>query len=120
MESYKNNNEGKENPEPVPTEEEVMQVFKQFFEGDFVEVEKHEDEQGLVQWDVKIPDIDPENEDGFIEYGYMRKGRSEQGTGGATKTSISVTYYDRDEIPFSGYNVADFVDGYWELKNQTG
>ncbi|OGY99143.1 MAG: hypothetical protein A2945_04255 [Candidatus Liptonbacteria bacterium RIFCSPLOWO2_01_FULL_52_25] len=90
--------------EAIPTEGEVRAVFEQLTGGEFVEVRKAEDENGLYLWDVRAGDT---------EYSYMRKGRHPIG-GEASHTAIHATFFDGG-MPTGGEGVAEFVDGAWKI-----
>ena len=105
-------NEDEKKPEHIPTAEEVLLLFEKLLgETEYEDVRKLEDEQGLYLWDIKII-----QEDGSIEYSYIRKGNyKERGLAGgsALETAIHVTYFDNDGTPVSGHSVAKFIDGKW-------
>lgn len=102
--------DNEKNPEHIPTEEEVLAIFEKLVGGaEYEEIRKLEDEQGLYLWDIKIT-----QEDGSIEYSYIRKGNyKERGLAGgsALETAIHLTYFDNDGIPVSGHSVYKLVDG---------
>lgn len=105
--------ENEKNPEHIPTQEEVLAIFEKFVgEAKYEEIRKLEDEQGLYLWEIKIA-----QEDGSIEYSYIRKGNyKERGLAGgsASETAIHITYFDNDEIPISGHSVCKLIDGKWK------
>ncbi len=102
----------KEKPEHIPTPEEVQSLFEKIVgESKYETARKLEDEQGLYLWEIKIP-----QEDGSIEYEYVRKGdyKSRGLAGGsASETTIHVTYFDEDGIPVSGTSVLKLIDDKW-------
>ena len=107
--------ESLESKEPIPTEEEVRQVFEQLTDKPFEEVRKLNDGEGQYLWEVKFPDADPENMGGYVQYQYLREGSYEEG--GAVKTGVVATFYSESETLIGGDDLAEFVDGYWKLKN---
>lgn len=95
--------------ERFPTEAEVRVVFERVLgERKFEQVRKREDEQGLYLWDVKV-----EEERGFTEYSYMRKGQYPEGA--ALETAVHVVFFNEESVPVGGHAVAKFKDGKWEL-----
>ena len=102
-----------EKTEHIPTSEEVLSLFEKLFgETEYEVVRKLEDEKGLYLWEIKIA-----QEDGSIEYSYIRKGNyKERGLpgGSALETAIHVTYFNNDGIPTSGSSVCKFIDGKWK------
>ena len=99
----------KEKTEYVPTPEDIRLVFKELLKGEKYEtVRQLEDEQGLYLWDIKIP-----QEDGHIEYSYMRKGHYPEGQ--ASDIAIYITFFNKEGIPISGYSIAKYTEGEWKL-----
>lgn len=103
----------KENPEHIPTAEEVLALFEKLVgEEKFSERRKLEDEQGLYLWEIEIAQEDG----GTTEYSYARKGdykaRGLAG-GSASETAIHVTFFDSEGIPYNGYPVRKLRDGKW-------
>jgi pimeloyl-ACP methyl ester carboxylesterase len=97
------------NIEHIPTQEEVLSIFRQLVgETEFRERRRLEDEQGLYLWEITIP-----TEDGHTEYQYMRKGSHKEGFDSVT--SIYITFFDNEEIPVSGHDVASFINGEWKV-----
>ncbi|MDP3880756.1 MAG: hypothetical protein Q8Q32_01050 [bacterium] len=104
-EGLSNNFEGKQ--EHIPSLEEVRAIFEQFLKGkEYEEIRRKEDEQGLYLWDIRIPD-----EEGNIEYSYMRKGRYTEGQ--ASTTAIHVIFFDKEGLPVGGHSVAKYVNNEW-------
>ncbi len=105
--------ENEKNPEHIPTQEEVLAIFEKLVgENEYEEVRKLEDEQGLYLWEIKIA-----QEDGSIEYSYIRKGNyKERGLAGgsAAETAIHITYFDNDGMPISGHSVYKLIDDKWK------
>lgn len=103
----------KENPEHIPTSEEVLSLFEKLIgETKYEEIRKLEDENGLYLWDIKIV-----QEDGSVEYSYIRKGdyRSRSLPGGsAPETAIHAVYFDREGDYVHGTPVYKFIDGKWK------
>ena len=95
-----------EGPEPIPTYEEVRQIFGQLGIERYEDVRHLEDEQGLYLWDIKVSDEE-------AGYSYMRKGQYPEGQ--ASTTAIHVTFFDDGEIPVGGHSVAKLIEGTWEL-----
>ena len=99
-------------PEIIPTSEDVILLFEKLAgEAEYDGVRKLEDDQGLYLWEIKIA-----QEDGSIEYSYIRKGNyKERGLAGgsAADTAIHITYFDNDGIPISGHSVYKLIDGKW-------
>jgi len=91
----------------------VLAIFEKLVgEAKFEEIRKLEDEQGLYLWDIKIS-----QEDGSMEYSYIRKGNyKERGLAGgsAPETAIHITYFDNGGIPISGHSVYKLIDGGWK------
>lgn len=100
-------------PEHIPASEEVLSLFKELVgENEYEAVRKLEDERGLYLWEIKIS-----QEDGSIEYSYIRKGNyKERGLAGgsALETAIHITYFDNDGIPTGGHSVLKLIDGKWK------
>lgn len=104
-------------PEHIPTEEEVLFLFKRILEamgkGSFTEIRKLEDGEGLYLWEIAISE---KNGGGHREYLYTRKGDYEgRGLpgGSAPETAIHMTCFDLDGIPYTGYPVRKLRDGRW-------
>ncbi|MCR4261083.1 MAG: hypothetical protein NUV96_02020 [Candidatus Colwellbacteria bacterium] len=95
-----------EGAEPIPTPEEIQEIFRQLGVEKYEDVRKLEDEQGLYLWDIRIPEED-------AEYSYMRKGHYPEGQ--ASTTVIHVTFFDDSGIPVGGHSVAKLMEGTWEL-----
>jgi len=99
--------------EHIPTQEEVLAIFEKLVgETKYEEIRKLEDEQGLYLWDIKIS-----QEDGSIEYSYIRKGNyKERGLAGgsASETAVHITYFDNKGVPVSGHSVCKLIDGKWK------
>ncbi|MDD5396654.1 MAG: hypothetical protein PHW24_01190 [Candidatus Moranbacteria bacterium] len=102
----------KEKSEHIPTPEEVKSLFEKLVgENGYEDVRKLEDERGLYLWEIKIA-----QEDGSMEYSYIRKGdyKSRGLAGGsASETAIHVTYFNEDGIPISGTSVLKLVNDKW-------
>jgi hypothetical protein len=97
-------------PEHIPTPEEVSSIFKKLTEKEQTEGRKLEDEKGLYLLEITTPgDIEGE----VNEYAYMRKGKHNEGQ--TSSTSIQITTYDKDGVPYWGTTVAECVDGKWEI-----
>lgn len=101
-------NQFEQEPERIPTAEEVQEALREFIGKDFEVKRTLEDEQGLYILEVETPG-DAEGE--VIEYAYMRKGSYPEGA--ITATEIHVTYYVDGEA-ISGTSFAKFVDNKWE------
>lgn len=105
--------ENEKNTEHIPTQEEVLSLFEKLIgEAEYEEIRKLEDEQGLYLWEIKIA-----QEDGSIEYSYIRKGNyKERGLAGgsAAETAIHITYFDNDGIPISGHSVYKLINDKWK------
>ena len=103
----------KEKPEYIPTSEEVFSLFEELVgKSEYEAVRKLEDERGLYLWEIKIS-----QEDGSIEYSYIRKGNyRERGLAGgsALETAIHITYFDNAGIPTGGHSVLKLIDGEWK------
>jgi len=95
-----------EGPEPIPTPEEVRQIFEQLGIGEYEEIRQLEDERGLYLWDVRASEED-------AEYSYMRRGQYSEGQ--ASTTAIHVTFFDDGGVPVGGHSVAKLIEGIWEL-----
>jgi len=102
-----------EKSEHIPTSEEVLALFEKLVgEAKYEEVRKLEDEKGLYLWDIKIV-----QEDGSVEYSYIRKGNYKEkriAGGSPLETAIHITYFDNEGIPISGHSVVKFIDGKWK------
>lgn len=106
-------NKLEEGLEDIPTPEEVQEIFEQLVgEKRYEDIRKLEDEQGLYLWDIIISKEDGE-EDGDIEYSYMREGKYPEGQ--ASVTAVHVAFFDKEGIPEGGYSVAKYIDGKWEM-----
>ena len=110
--------------EKIPTPEEVQSVFEQLVgEGKYETQRQVEDEHGLYLWSIVIMN---EEEYGYTEYEYARKGQYEKGEDHgpiqAGDTAIHVTFYDKiegteDYMPAGGRSVAKCIDGEWILSS---
>jgi len=102
--------------EHIPTPEEVLGIFKQLIgEANFFEKRKLEDEQGLLLWDITLPDQDG---NGSVEYSYIRRGDyREKGLPNvlSDKTSIYIAFYDADGLSISGHLIAKLVGDEWKI-----
>jgi len=96
--------------EHIPTAEEVHAVFRGLIKGEYKEVRKREDEQGLYLLDVVVPG---ETEDEKTEYGYIREGQHKEQQM-IMATEIYVVYYKND-IPIHGTSAARIVNGKWVI-----
>ncbi len=103
--------------EHIPSKEEVKAVFEKLVGQKYETEVQAEDEKGLYLWTIKVK---TEGEDGYTEYEYTRKGHyesnSQHGWIRESITSVSVTYYNKDNVPFCGTTKAVFVNGAWEIK----
>lgn len=107
MEREKNPNLSETELEHIPTQEEVCSVFRELIKGEYVEIRKLKDEQGLYLYDIRVPGDSPDEE---IGYEYIRKGHYKEGA--CLSTEIHVVYYEKG-IPISGTSAARYVDGKW-------
>jgi len=86
--------------ESIPTISEVWEVLEELIDGrEHTEVRKLEDGEGLYLWDVTVAE-----EDGYVEYSYMREGVYPEGQ--ETNNTVRITFFDTDDIPVGGYSVA--------------
>jgi len=110
-ETPRNHLEAEETPETFPTREEIESLFERFAEGRNYETEIYTvDEKGIIyHWGIVI-----EEEDGNIEYDYVKKGKHPSGYQ-ASFTNIIVAFYNKDGIPVSGTTVAEYENGEWKL-----
>ena len=96
--------------EHIPSTEEVRDLFEQCAKGEpFEETRRREDEKGLYLLEVKVLDEDG----GYAEYSYMRKGRYAEGQ--AQETRIDVVYFDEDDIPMGGDSFAKHEGEKWSV-----
>ncbi len=94
--------------ERFPTQEEVLEKFREVFSGEFKERRLQTDEKGLKVWEVEIADKET---GGTIEYCYTRgHGEPHQAT---YITSIQSTVFDDTGMPYGGGEVMRLVDGLW-------
>ena len=100
-------------PERIPSKEEVLEVISRHIKRDISRAEnvaemkltnELSDEQGLYLLEAKVEVVGKSGE--FIEYLYMRKGVFLEHNS-SLETTINVMYY-KDEIPVSGWNIAEF------------
>jgi hypothetical protein len=99
--------------ERIFTKEEIATVFESLLgDVEYKELRVLEDEDGMYLYEIEIPDTDPKNTGGKIEYSYTRKGQF--GRIQASETGIHSVFYDENEIPFGGDHVAGFRDGEWK------
>ena len=96
-------------PDRVPTQEEVALQFRELIKGEYQEVRKCEDEQGLYLWQVVVPG---EAKGETTEYSYIRRGSHKEVSSSGTK--IYVVYYE-DGIPVGGKDLANFNEGTWDI-----
>lgn len=112
-ENFKKLRNTKENPEHIPTSEEVQALFEKIVgEAKYETFRKLEDEQGLYLWEIRIT----EEDGGITEYEYERKGNYEKKglAGGFTpETAIYVNYYDNDRLAIGGTSVLKLIDNKW-------
>lgn len=97
-------------PEKIPTKNEVLEVISRFAEN-ITFVRELSDSQGLYLLEEKV---EGEKLGESIEYMYIRKGKFPN-RNESLETTIFVTYYE-DDIPITGYNVANYnsVTGEWK------
>lgn len=104
----------KEQPEKIPTKEEVIELIKRLIgETEYEEVRELKDEQGLYMLEIRIPDEDG----GSNEYSYIRAGnyRDRGLVGGCPpETAIHFIYIDNEGFPCKGNSVFKLVDGEWK------
>ena len=111
-----NSIEKEKNPERFPTAEEVKALIKEYVGSKNV-IEKRgrirEYGDGLRLLEVVVEWDRPEG--GTIEYTYQRKEAKNPDSpeGSATITGIYVTFYDKDDYPYNGYTLADYMKGEW-------
>ncbi|HBM45532.1 MAG: hypothetical protein UT05_C0010G0036 [Parcubacteria group bacterium GW2011_GWF2_38_76] len=87
--------------EHIPSKEEVLGVIGKYIEGDIKPSRELSDENGVYLIEVTIPDQDPANMGGTVEYLYIRKGEYGNNIASLT-TEVHVVYYDTDGIPCGG------------------
>lgn len=97
------------NPEHIPSPEEIHSVFRELARKEYKETRTREDEKGLYLLEVEVAG---ETDGEVTEYAYMRKGRYPEGQISATE--IHVTYY-KDGEPISGTSAARYIDGQWKI-----
>lgn len=101
-----------ENPERVPSAEEIGALFEKLAGGaGYEELRKLEDETGPYLWEIKIA-----QEHGSIEYAYVRKGDHKTGEkmiSSIAETAVHSTYFDYNGVPVSEHLAFRFVDGGW-------
>ena len=95
--------------EHIPTAEEVREVFKRLTKKDCKETLNTEDELGLYILRVETPGSNPGDID---EYEYRRKKKYTEDD--KSKTEICIVYYS-DGMPCAGQNVAEYINGKWEI-----
>jgi len=107
-EKQPNNFENKR--ERISTSEEIQVIFTELLKGKECEtVRKKEDEKGLYLWEIRIS----EEKGCYAEYSYMRKGRYPEGE--ASESVIHIVFFDENGVPTGGYDVANLVNGKWEV-----
>lgn len=105
----KENNPFENEPEHIPTPEEVHSVFRELIGKEYSEKRKLEDEKGLYILEVEALG---DSEGAVNEYAYMRKGHYPEG--GITVSEIHVTFYVNG-VPISGTSAARYVQGQWKI-----
>jgi|GEM_PF-4336833 hypothetical protein len=94
--------------EHIPTQEEVLERFRELFSDEFTKRVLETDEKGLKVWEVEFPD---KISGGTTEYRYTR------GHGDPAKatsiTSIQITNFDDSGMPYGGGEAMRLVDGLW-------
>ena len=109
-------------PERIQSKEEVLEVISRHIKRDISRAEnvaemkltnELSDEQGLYLLEAKVEVVGKSGE--FIEYLYMRKGVFLEHNS-SLETTINVMYY-KDEIPVSGWNIAEFNSDKGELED---
>jgi len=100
------------NHEKILTKVEVLEVMSRLAENATF-VRELSDNQGLYLLEVKVEGKKPGE---IIEYMYIRKGKFPNRNESLT-TTIFVTYYE-DEMPISGYNIANYKSesGEWLIE----
>ncbi len=104
-----------ENKEIIPSEKEILDVFKKLLnekEDENVrklEVRKLKEGDEIYLWEIKFF----ENENGFSQYEYNRKGSYPGRDAG--ETAIYVVHYNKEGEPYGGNDVAKFINGKWEI-----
>ena len=97
-----------EEQELFPTSEEVQAIFEQLVGGgEYEEIRKLEDEQGLYLWEIRVS-----GEDEDREYSY-RRGRPSVGE--LPDFRVDVYFFDEDGIPAGGHSAAKYIDKEWKL-----
>ncbi len=100
----------KRGPEYAPTIPEVRSLFERLLQSlEFEEVRMRKEGKELYLWDIRVR----EEDGGFTEYSYMRKGRYPEGE--ASRTAVHVTFFDADGMPTGGELIAHFEDGEWKI-----
>ena len=102
-----------ENPEHIPTSEEVLGVIKEIIgKNAYEKIRELNDEKGLYLLEVKTTNKEGEP----IEYGYMRKmSKGTHKEGSITVTEIHSVLFDDDGKECSGTCVAKLIDGKWKI-----
>lgn len=93
-------------PERIPTKEEVMGIIARHAENATFVLERT-DEQGIYYLEARCPGEKPGE---FNEYTYTRKGAFPGAKHGnqARISTITIVYYDKDGVPVSGTQIADY------------
>jgi hypothetical protein len=92
--------------EKFPSEGDVMRTMECLFkDGDFTEIEREENEGGLVV--LTFEGVDSEGD--RLLYEYYASSNTD------TEPVIRVVYHDKDGIPCGGHNVANYVNGSWKI-----
>jgi hypothetical protein len=101
---------GFENPDPIPTPEEVKSIFEQLLRGQGYETQRmRADEEGLLlSWDILV-----RGEDGNTRYYYNRKGQDSKSP--LVEGTIDMVFFDKSDSTITGYPVAKYVNGKWKL-----
>lgn len=95
--------------EDIPSEEEVTKFLVDLIgERKFKITQSFGDEKGLYFLEARI-----ENEEGMIEYEFMRKGRF--GKKKSLSSNVSVAFYNKDGMPEGGEIIARYENGKWNL-----
>jgi hypothetical protein len=97
--------------ENVPTEGEVIRVMERLLDGvEFTETERVEKDGEL--WSLRYETVDSTGDRVVYEYGVRTPDTSVD----SRTAVIHVTFYDNENIPVGGHNLADYERGVWKFE----
>jgi hypothetical protein len=94
-----------------PTAEEILNEFENFTGGEYTELRKLEDEEGVYYWEVFVM-VEGR---GFIIYSYTRDGVDIDDN--PARSVIDKVFFDLNDVPFHGFPVSKYGEGIWVAVN---